>query len=174
MENKTIKQLADLLEVSKTAVRNYMDEDFREKYTEKDSKGVFTISPEGCKVVADLLGRTDKLPQKSENQFAESTANQVPGDMVALLQTTIEVLRDQLAAKDQQIADLTATVRSQAESLQAAQALHAGTMQQMLPVAVAASDPEPVDLTAQAAEKAAPEEPEPPKKKSFWQRVFGG
>ena len=84
-----------------------------------------------------------------------STDNNVEQPILAVLQTTIDALREQLATKDQQIAELTATVQAQAESLQvqakslqAAQALHAGTMQQMLPeaapdgsVTVVAADP---------------------------------
>lgn len=45
---KTIKQIADEIGVSKTAIRNYMDDDFRAKYTAKDDKGVITITPMGA------------------------------------------------------------------------------------------------------------------------------
>lgn len=178
-QNKTIKQIADELGVSKTAIRNLMGEDFRAKYVQTDRKGVLTISPDGCKLISESFR---KVPQTTANQFPESTANQVSGDMTALLQTTIQALREQLevkdkqlAEKDRQIADLTATVRAQADSLQAAQALHAGTMQQMLPEA--APDGSVVEVVAAPIQEApaepAPEDPEPPEKLSFWQRFIG-
>lgn len=112
---KTIKQLADELGVSKTAIRNYMDDDFRAKYTAKDSKGVITITPEGCKLISENFSKPAENPAK---QVPET----VSGDMVLLLQTTIETLRQQLEVKDRQIAELTRLADQ-------AQRLHAGTMQ---------------------------------------------
>lgn len=169
-QNKTIKQLADELGVSKTAIRNLMDEDFRAKYVQTDRKGILAISPNGCKLIAESFR---KVPQTTENRFAETTANQVSGDVTALLQTTIETLREQLAVKDtqlaekdRQIADLTATVRAQSDSLQAAQALHAGTMQQMLPDAApeAAMD----EVAAEPIQGVAEEKSEV-KPRNWWQ-----
>lgn len=169
-QSKTIKQLADELGVSKTAIRNLMGDDFRAKYVQTDRKGVLTISPDGCKLIAESFR---KVPQTTANQFVESTANQVSGDMTALLQATIEALREQLAVKDKQlaekdrqIADLTATVRAQADSLQAAQALHAGTMQQMLPEA--APDETVTEVSAEPIHEAAGEQPEG-KPRKWWQ-----
>ena len=135
---KTIKQLADELGVSKTAVRNYMDDDFREKYTATDSKGVITISDDGCKVVADLLGKQDKLSQSSEKQFSETSENTenitIPRSVLAVLEEQLRQKDEQLLAKDKQIADLTEAVKSQAQSINAARHNElAGTMKQMLP-----------------------------------------
>lgn len=165
-QNKTIKQLADELGVSKTAIRNLMDEAFRAKYVQTDSKGVLTILPNGCKLIAESFR---KVPQTTANKFAESTGNQVSGDMPALLQTTIEALREQLAVKDtqlaekdRQIAELTAAVCAQAESLQAAQALHAGTMQQMLPEVAA------TEVCSDSIKNTPEEKPKEPQRKWRW------
>jgi predicted ArsR family transcriptional regulator len=155
MENKTIKQLADELGVSKTAVRNCMDDAFRAKYTAKNSKGEITISAEGCKVVSE---KYRKSPQSSENQLPKTGENQVSGDMVALLQATIETLREQLAVKDRQIEHLTRLADQ-------AQALHAGTIKQALPEGG-------VEIAAAAEPAPAAAEPEQPK--SFWRRIWGG
>lgn len=148
---KTIKQLADELGVSKTAIRNCMDADFRAKYTEKNSKDAITISAEGCKLISE---KYRKSAEKTENEIPKTGENAVSGDMVALLQTTIETLREQLAVKDRQIAELTRLADQ-------AQALHAGTIKQALPEG--SSEPA-------ATVEPAPEPSEPPKRKRWWQR----
>lgn len=153
----TIKQLADQLGVSKTAIRNCMDDDFRAKYTAKDSKGVITITPDGCKLISENYRKTT---ENSGNEIPQTPENAVSGDMVALLQTTIETLRDQLAEKDKQLAekdrqlkDLTETVKAQAQSINGAQALHAGTMQQ---------------IAGEVVTDAPPAQTEPTKKRRFF------
>lgn len=135
---KTIKELADELGCSKTAIRKYMDEDFRITYTARAANGVIVITPEGCKLIAESLR---KPLETTGNQFAETTGNQG-------LQAEVEFLREQLRAKDrqieaqqQQISSLTASLdhttaalQEAQASVQAAQALHAGTIKtQMLP-----------------------------------------
>lgn len=163
---KTIRQLADELGVSKTAIRNCMDEEFRANHTAKDSNKVITITPEGCKLISEKFR---KSPQSSENQLPKTGENQVSGDMVSLLQDTIKTLQaqltakdQQLAAKDQQIADLTAAVKAQAQSINADRhAELAGQIQQMLPEAAA------------APEAAAPEASDPQPKKGFLRWLFG-
>lgn len=146
---KTIKQLADELGVSKTAVRNYMSDEFRKKYTAKDSKGVITIDAEGCKLVAAFLERMDKLSQSTEKKFAETSENT---ENITIPRSVLTMLEEQLKAKDEQIAALTETVRTQAQSINADRHKElAGTMKQMLPEA----------------------EVEPGKKKNLWERIFG-
>lgn len=121
---KTIKQLADELGVSKTAVRNVMDDDFRAKHTAKDHKGVITIDPDGCKVISEKFGNQTENTAKSDPETA----------MLTLPKFIYDDLLEQLRAKDQQIADLTETVKAQAQSINADRHNElAGTMQQMLP-----------------------------------------
>lgn len=152
---KTIRQLADELGVSKTAIRNCMDDEFRAKYTAKNSKEAITISAEGCKLISE---KYRKQTENTANQVAETAENQVSSDMVALLQTTIEALREQLAVKDRQIEHLTRLADQ-------AQALHAGTIKQALPEGGSA---EPT-----AAVEPAPVATEPEQPKGFWRRLFG-
>lgn len=77
-----------------------------------------------------------------------------------LLEKTIQMLEDQLKVKDQEIERLTMTIQSQADSINGAQALHAGTMKQMLPEGEApeASDE---DLETVHGEEAPEPIPEP-------------
>lgn len=49
---KTIKQLADDLGVSKTAVRKYMDEAFRAEHTQTAPGNIITIDEIGCRKIA--------------------------------------------------------------------------------------------------------------------------
>ena len=121
---KTIKQIADELGVSKTAIRNYMDDDFRAKHTEKDSKGVITISADGCKLLSENIG---KQTENSAKEFAKT-------ELLTIPRFIYDDLLEQLAKKDQQIADLTEAVKSQAQSINADRHNElAGTMQKSLP-----------------------------------------
>ena len=135
--SQTIKQLADALGVSKTAIRKHLTPDFRAAHTTHDGANIIWIDDPGCALLAQSFR---KPPETTANQEPETTGNQVSGDVVALLQATIATLQQQLDIKDRQIAELTETIKTQAASINAAQALHAGTMQQMLPDATA---PEP-------------------------------
>ena len=119
--SKTIKQLADELGVSKTAVRNYMTEEFREKHTERDCKGVIVVSEEGCKLIAESLGN----PENNRKEVSENELCTIPRSVLTMLEEQLRVKDEQIAAKDAQIADLTETLRAE-------QALHAGTMQKQL------------------------------------------
>lgn len=129
--NKTIKQLADELGVSKTAVRNYMDDEFRAKYTAKNDKGVITITPNGCKVITESIA---KSVESNRNSFAESENIAIPKSILDTLQEQLKQKDLQLEAKDEQIKALTESVKAQAQSINAARHNElAGTIQQSLP-----------------------------------------
>lgn len=113
---KTIKELADTLGVSKTAIRNYMDGDFRAKYTAKDDKGVITITPEGCKLLSENIGKQAENTAKS---IPETELLTIPRSVWQLMEDQIREKDEQLRVKDQQIANLTAAVNSQAQSINA-------------------------------------------------------
>lgn len=66
--------------------------------------------------------------------FNSTNRKKSPSDKtMELLEKTIQMLEDQLKAKDKEIERLTETIQTQAQNVNAAQALHAGTMQQLLP-----------------------------------------
>lgn len=124
----TIKQLADRLGVSKTAIRKHMTPEFRGEYTETDRNGVITIDSAGCNLIAETMG---KLPE-----FLETIGNKIPEtpeteETITIPRSVLALLEQQLKEKDAQIAELTKAISAQATSVQAAQALHAGTMQQI-------------------------------------------
>ena len=132
----TIRELADLLGVSKTAIRKYLTDEFRAKYTETDRNGVIVICPDGCKVVADSMGRTDKLLHTSETEIPETEETSeyitIPRSVLSLLESQLQEKDSQLAVKDSQIADLVETIKNMSHSVRSAQSLHAGTIQAQL------------------------------------------
>ena len=138
---KTIKEIADELGVSKTAVskqianlglrsslRKNGNQFAIENRQEKLTKMAFQKDKQRERVVKNLV--SDEQSQ---------TANHEVCDLVGVLQTTVDTLQAQLAVKDVQIRELnarlaecsTALLAAQ-ETARAAQALHAGTIQQQL------------------------------------------
>ena len=162
----TVKQLADSLGVTKTAIRKRFTEDFRANHVQTTANGVIIISDEGCKLIAETLQTTaNQIPQIAET-VTENTEN-------SLLQTTIAVLREQLSEKDKQITALTSALTTSQEqvkqlteslhdttaALTAAQALHAGTIQQQLTDKQASCEGQPEDVPQQ-------------ERKGFFKRFF--
>lgn len=93
--------------------------------------------------------------------------------VIALLEQTIEMLKEDLQEKNKQIADLTEANKELAKSVGGAQALHAGTMKQMLPE----GDPAEVSETVIAAvqeEVGSKPNPEPLEAKSRLQEALKG
>ena len=119
---KTIKQLADELGISKTAVRKYFTADFREKHTQTNEKNTILIDETGCKLIAESL---QKHPANPENKFAETTENQVLAEVVAMLRAELDI-------KNKQIEDLSTALAAAQQTAAQAQALHAGTMRKQL------------------------------------------
>lgn len=77
--SKTIKEIADELGVSKTAIRNKMSDDFREKWVQTlTANGVQTlvITEEGVNILKSMFGgrnhATNLGANFAENQFAPS------------------------------------------------------------------------------------------------------
>ena len=138
---KTIKEIADELGVSKTAVskqianlglrsslRKNGNQFAIENRQEKLTKMAFQKDKQRERVVKNLV--SDEQSQTENHEVC---------DLVGVLQTTVDTLQEQLSVKDQQIRELnarlaecsTALLAAQ-ETARAAQALHAGTIQQQL------------------------------------------
>ena len=137
--SKTIKQLAEDLQVSKTAIRKYMTDDFRREHTETDARGTITITPEGCKLIAEIIGNNRKpLAETTENTVSADVLT-IPREVWDALQAQIKAQSDTVEAQRKQIEDYSARLQEAnaaltqtATALQAAQALHAGTIQQQM------------------------------------------
>ena len=150
---KTIKEIADELGVSKTAVskqianlglrsslrkngnqfaiENQQEKLIKMAFQKKRQQEIVTENS-----VSDEQSQTES---QTANANQSQTANHEVCDLVGVLQTTVDTLQAQLAVKDVQIRELnarlaecsTALLAAQ-ETARAAQALHAGTIQQQL------------------------------------------
>lgn len=143
---KTIKQIADEIGVSKqTVYKRYKGKLYTvcAPYAHTE-QGVLYIEEQGetlikqdflqkeCSIGAHTYANTER----SNGAVLEQSEN---AGVVAVLQTTIDTLQGQLAIKDKQIEELNARLAEVSSALvaaqqtaQAAQALHAGTIQQQL------------------------------------------
>ena len=178
--SKTIKQIADELGVSKTAIRNYMTADFRSKYVEISANGLLLISDEGAIQLQTKCKPTANQPQ---TKFAQTTANLPQTEcengvdrrkppqtefaaVVEVLQTTIDTLQGQLAAKDEQL-------KSQQEQISALQSelererQHARNQAEKL--AVLADQAQQLQAADKKALLAIEDKQDPPKR-HWWQR----
>ena len=92
-------------------------------------------------IVDESLVSDEQSQTKSQttNANQSQTANHEVCDLVGVLQTTVDTLQAQLAVKDEQIRELnvrlaeySSALLAAQETARAAQALHAGTIQQQL------------------------------------------
>ena len=148
---KTIRQIADEIGVSKQAVfkkikREPLSTSLQGLTATVD--GRLMVEVDGEKLIKQAF--SENVPSTTDNQLTgavdgASTKNAekmvaVDG-VISVLQTTIDTLQGQLAVKDKQIKELNARLAESNAALvaaqqtaQAAQALHAGTIQQQLAV----------------------------------------
>ena len=170
---KTIRQIADEIGVSKqTVYKRYKGKLYTvcAPYAHTE-QGVLYIEEQGetlikqdflqkeCSIGAHTYAHTER----SNGAVLEQSEN---AGVVAVLQTTIDTLQGQLAIKDKQIEELNARLAEVSSALvaaqqtaQAAQALHAGTIQQQL-------------LSGESGADQQGREPEPGGKRSWFRKFF--
>lgn len=143
---KTIKQIADEIGVSKqTVYKRYKGKlhTVCAPYAHTE-QGVLYIEEQGETIIKqDFLQKECSIgahtyahTERSNGAVLEQPEN---AGVIAVLQTTIDTLQGQLEIKDKQIEELNARLAEVSSALvaaqqtaQAAQALHAGTIQQQL------------------------------------------
>ena len=139
---KTIRQIADEIGVSKQAVYK------RYKGKLHTEQGVLYLSEQ-----AETLIKQDFLKDNCSigahtDTHTERSIGAVPdqsreANVVAVLQATIDTLQGQLEVKDRQIEKLTEALVAAQQTAAAAQALHAGTIQQLITGEAGTDQPEP-------------------------------
>ena len=139
MADKSIKQIADYLGCPKIKVYKYI----RAMHIEECSKNGTTMlysEQVADRIIADLKSEIEEA-EHSENalKHSEEQHENTLETVIGTLTAQLKVKDEQLAAKDRQIEQLTAaltaaqlTQQQLSDSLTAAQALHAGTIQQQL------------------------------------------
>ena len=171
---KTIRQIADEIGVSKQAVyKRYKGKlhTVCAPYTHTE-QGVLYLSEQAETLIKQDFLR-DGCPNGSHTDtHTERSIGAVPeqsqeAGVVAILQATIDTLQGQLSVKDKQIEELNARLAESNAALvaaqqtaQAAQALHAGTIQKQL-----------VEGSAACADQS---EQEPQEKRKWWSKLFKG
>ena len=171
---KTIRQIADEIGVSKQAVyKRYKGKLYTvcAPYAHTE-QGVLYLSEQAETLIKQDFLR-DGCPNGSHTDtHTERSIGAVPeqsqeAGVVAILQATIDTLQGQLSVKDKQIEELNARLAESNAALvaaqqtaQAAQALHAGTIQKQL-----------VEGSAACADQS---EQEPQEKRKWWSKLFKG
>ena len=149
---KTIRQIADEIGVSKTAVNKQIANLGLRSGLRKNGNQ-FAIDEHQEALIKEAF--SEKSQTEIENQT--QTENHEVSDLVCVLQATIDTLQGQLEVKDRQIEKLTEALVAAQQTAAAAQALHAGTIQQQL-------------ITGEAGV----DQQEPEQKKSWFSKIFGG
>ena len=131
---KTIRQIADEIGVSKTAVsKQIANLGLRSGLRKNGNQFAIDEHQEA------LIKRAFSEKSQTEIENQTQTENREVGDLVCVLQDTIDTLQGQLEVKDRQIEQQAQTITRLTDALAAAQqtaaaaqALHAGTIQQQL------------------------------------------
>ena len=99
----TIKQLSDELEVTKPGIRKLMNSSFRKRYTTVTGNRIL-INEAGAKVIRDHFGN-HKTETKDSSQKQTVSSND-DDKVLKAKDETIALLKAQLKAKDDQIANM--------------------------------------------------------------------
>lgn len=166
MVAKTIKEIADEIGVSKQAVyKRYKGKLYTvcAPYAHTE-QGVLYLSEQGESLIKQDFLRDDcsngaHTYAHTERSIGAALEQQKKDGILEVLQTTIDTLQEQLRVKDRQIEQLSSALVAAQQTAQAAQALHAGTIQQQL-------TGETTDQPQPAAEPAE-------NRKGWFRRIFG-
>ena len=135
---KTIRQIADEIGVSKTAVSKQIANLGLRSGLRKNGNQ-FAIDEHQEALIKQAFFEKTQTEIENQSQTKTQTENREVGDLVCVLQATIDTLQGQLEVKDRQIEQQAQTITRLTDALAAAQqtavaaqALHAGTIQQQL------------------------------------------
>ena len=155
---KTIRQIADEIGVSKTAVSKQI-ENLGLRSSLRKNGNQFAIDEHQEALIKQAFFEKTQTEIENQSQTKTQTENHEVGDLVCVLQATIDTLQGQLEVKDRQIAKLTEALVAAQQTAAAAQALHAGTMKQQL-------------LSGESGADQQGREPEPGGKRSWFRKFF--
>ena len=154
---KTIRQIADEIGVSKTAVNKQIANLGLRSGLRKNGNQ-FAIDEHQEALIKQAFSEKSQTEIENQTQTKSQTENHEVSDLVCVLQATIDTLQGQLEVKDRQIEKLTEALVAAQQTAAAAQALHAGTIQQQL-------------LTGEAGVDQQGQEPE--QKRGWFSKLFG-
>ena len=105
-QGKTIKEIAEELGVSKTAVRKQIANLGLQTSLRKIGNQ-FAIDEHQEALIKQAFSEKSQTEIENQSQTKTQTENHEVGDLVCVLQATIDTLQGQLEVKDRQIAKLT-------------------------------------------------------------------
>ena len=162
---KTIRQIADEIGVSKTAVNKQIANLGLRSGLRKNGNQ-FAIDEHQEALIKEAFSEKSQTEIENQTQTKTQTENHEVSDLVCVLQATIDTLQGQLEVKDRQIEQQAQTITRLTDALAAAQqtavaaqALHPGTIQQQL----VAGEGEELQ-----------QERETVPRRSWWKRLFEG
>ena len=162
---KTIRQIADEIGVSKTAVNKQIANLGLRSGLRKNGNQL-AIDEHQEALIKQAFSEKSQTEIENQSQTKPQTENHEVGDLGCVLQATIDTLQGQLEVKDRQIEQQAQTITRLTDALAAAQqtavaaqALHAGTIQQQ--------------LVAGEGEELQQERERVPRR-SWWKRLFEG
>jgi len=103
--DKTIKQLADDLGVSKTAINKKINENFKRKHFKKIGNK-FLIDSDGQNAIRDMFAASKEKERKPEVCENENIENREVSDLVFVLKERLAISDEQNIIKDKQIENL--------------------------------------------------------------------
>ena len=136
---KTIRQIADEIGVSKTAVSKQIANLGLRSGLRKNGNQ-FAIDERQETLIKQAFLEKSQTEIENQTQTKSQTENHEVSDLVCVLQATIDTLQGQLEVKDRQIEKLTEALIAAQQTAAASQALHAGTIQQQLVTGDARAD----------------------------------
>jgi biotin operon repressor len=128
---KTIRQIADEIGVSKTAVNKQIANLGLRSGLRKNGNQ-FAIDEHQETLIKQAFFEKSQTEIENQTQTKSQTENYKVSDLVCVLQATIDTLQGQLEVKDRQIERLTEALTAAQQTAAAAQVLHAGTIQQRI------------------------------------------
>ena len=167
---KTIRQIADEIGVSKTAVNKQIANLGLRSGLRKNGNQ-FAIDEHQEALIKRAFSEKSQTEIENQSQTKTQTENHEVGDLVCVLQATIDTLQGQLEVKDRQIEQQAQTITRLTDALAAAQqtavaaqALHAGTIQQQL----VAGEGEELQQERETVPRIRD------RRRSWWKRLFEG
>lgn len=154
----TIKELAEVCNVSTQSIRNYCKRNNLTKQHNKQGKPTYVIDEETEKAIISYFNSDSNKEVCKDTNQSNKALFEVMQSQIDDLRKQIQTLTEQLAVKDSQIQVLSDALAREQQALSQQQTLHALTMQD--------------DSEADAGELTATEQAEEPteKKKGFFKR----
>lgn len=150
---KTIKEIADSLGVDKQRVYRYIKKNHIKSTSEAHHKvfqgnTVFLYDEAAIELIKQGLSQNtagneayhEAHHEVRQNHIKSATSDMLSETLIAMLQNELEVKNNQIAELNKRLSEVTAALRAEQERVNAAQALHAGTIQATLEAA-APSEP---------------------------------